>query len=87
MLQELYKEYLAGSKGLKGKISIKFTINPGGDIIAFKVVSSNTGCPRLDEDISKEMRKLKFAEIDCGNTTATYAFVLDEMYPSETNPK
>lgn len=77
--QYTYQKYLRDNAGLGGKISLKFTIAPSGDIIAINVVSSNTGNAALDDEIKDKARRMKFDQIEKGNVTVTYAFVLDKQ--------
>lgn len=77
--QYTYQKYLRDNPGLGGKISLKFTIAPSGDIIAISVVSSNTGNGELDDEIKDKARRMKFDQIEKGNVTVTYAFVLDKQ--------
>jgi len=74
-----YEKYLKQNSGIGGKISLKFTISPAGDIIAISIASSNTGNTELDEEIKDKARRMKFDQIEKGNVTVTYAFVLDKQ--------
>lgn len=74
-----YEKYLKENPAIGGKIALKFTISPAGDIIAIAVVSSNTGSGALDEDIKDKARRMKFDAIEKGNVTVSYAFVLDKQ--------
>lgn len=73
-----YEKYLKQNPNIGGKISLKFTISPAGDIIAISVASSNTGNGELDDEIKDKARRMKFDPIEKGNVTVTYAFVLDK---------
>jgi TonB family protein len=74
-----YEKFLRETPDLGGKISLKFTIAPSGDIVAISVVSSNTGNAELDESLKEKARRMKFDTIEKGNVTVTYAFVLDKQ--------
>lgn len=74
-----YEKYLRDNPNLGGKISLKFTIAPSGDIIQISIVSSNTGNGTLDDEIKDKARRMKFDQIEKGNVTVTYAFVLDKQ--------
>lgn len=74
-----YEKYLKENPGIGGKISLKFTISPAGDIIAINIASSNTGNSGLDDEIKDKARRMKFDQIEKGNVTVTYAFVLDRQ--------
>ncbi len=77
--QYTYQKYLKKNDALGGKVSLKFTIAPSGDIIAINVVASNTGDGELDAEIMDKARRMKFDTIERGNVTVTYAFVLDKQ--------
>jgi TonB family protein len=77
--QYSYQKYLRDNPNLGGKISLKFTIAPSGDIIQISIVSSNTGNGTLDDEIKDKARRMKFDQIEKGNVTVTYAFVLDKQ--------
>lgn len=74
-----YEKALKDNPEIGGKISLKFTIAPSGDITAIEVVSSSTGIAALDNDIKDKARRMKFDSIEKGNVTVTYAFVLDHQ--------
>lgn len=74
-----YEKYLRNNPNLGGKISLKFTIAPSGDIIQISIVSTNTGDAGLDDEIKDKARRMKFDQIEKGNVTVTYAFVLDKQ--------
>lgn len=74
----IYERYLKQNPNLGGKISLKFTIAPSGNIITIFVASSNTGNDELDEEIKNKASNMKFDSIEKGNVTVTYAFVLDK---------
>jgi TonB family protein len=74
-----YEKALKERPDLGGKISLRFTIAPSGDITAIEVVSSSTGDADLDEQIKDKAKRMKFDQIEQGNVTVTYAFVLDRQ--------
>jgi len=74
-----YEKYLRNNPNLGGKISLKFTIAPSGDIIQISIVNTNTGDAGLDAEIKDKARRMKFDQIEKGNVTVTYAFVLDKQ--------
>lgn len=77
--QYTYQKYLRKNEGIGGKVSLRFTIAPSGDIVAISVVGSNTGDAELDAEIKEKARRMKFDPIEKGNVTVTYAFVLDRQ--------
>lgn len=60
-----------------GKIVLKFTIAPSGDIIAIAIAASNTGNSNLDDEIKDKARRMKFDQIEKGNFVVTYSMVLE----------
>ncbi|MBK8804995.1 MAG: AgmX/PglI C-terminal domain-containing protein [Fibrobacteres bacterium] len=74
-----YAKFLRDNPDLGGKITLKFTIAPSGDIIAIQIVSSNTGDGALDDDIKNKAMRMKFDQIEKGNVTVTYTFTLDKQ--------
>ncbi len=74
-----FEKALKSQPDIGGKISLKFTIAPSGDITAIQAVSSTTGVVTLDEEIKDKARRMKFDSIEKGNVTVTYAFVLDRQ--------
>ncbi|HNY29714.1 MAG TPA: TonB family protein [Fibrobacteria bacterium] len=74
-----YEKFLRDNPKLGGKITLKFTIAPSGDIIAINLVSSNTGSAKLDEEIRDKAKRMKFDQIEKGNVTVTYTFTLDKQ--------
>ncbi len=77
--QYTYQKFMRINPGLGGKISLKFTIAPSGDIIALSLVRSNTGNAELDDEIKDKARRMKFDQIDGSNLTVTYHFTLDRQ--------
>jgi len=73
-----YQKALRSNPNLGGKISLKFTIAPSGDIVAIEFVSSNTGDTAFDTEIKEKARRMKLDAIERGNVTVTYAFALDK---------
>lgn len=74
-----YEKALKERPDIGGKISLRFTIVPSGDITAIEVVSSSTGVGSLDDEIKDRAKRMRFDQIDKGNVTVTYAFVLDRQ--------
>jgi TonB family protein len=74
-----YDKALKDNPDIGGKISVKFTIAPSGDVVAIEIVSSSTGVAALDAEIKEKARRMKFDSIEKGNVTVTYAFVLDRQ--------
>jgi len=75
----VYEKFLRDNPNLGGKISLRFTIAPSGDILQIAVVASNTGNDAMDDNVKEQAKKMKFDSIDKGNVTVTYAFLLDRQ--------
>jgi Ca-activated chloride channel family protein len=73
-----YQKALRNNPNVGGKITLKFTIAPSGDIVAIEIVSSNTADSALDTEIKDKAKRMKFDAIERGNVTVTYAFALDK---------
>ena len=77
-LRHIYNKHLKKNPGFEGKVTIKFTIAPGGEIISIAVVSSTTGYGAFDEDIKNMIASWTFNKIKSGNTTVTLPFTFSE---------
>jgi len=64
--------------GFNGKVTLKFTIAPSGDIISIDIVSSTTGYSEFDNAIKDMVSKWKWKAIKSGNTTPTIPFSFTE---------
>jgi len=77
-LKSVYNRYLKNKPGFTGKVVLKFTIAPSGDITTISVVSSTTGYPEFDNAIKEQVSKWKWKQIKSGNTTPTIPFSFKE---------
>jgi len=73
-LKSIYNRYLKNKPGFTGKVTLKFTIAPSGDITTISIVSSTTGYPEFDNAIKDQVSKWKWKQIKSGNTTPTIPF-------------
>lgn len=73
-LRHIYNNFLKKKPGFYGKVSLNFTVDPGGDVISISVVSSTTGYGKFDDEIKKAISRWKFSKVDFGNTTVTIPF-------------
>lgn len=73
-----YEKFLRANPKLGGRISLKFTIAPSGDIVAISIAKSETGDAALDQEILDKAKRMKFDQIEKGNVTVTYALRLDK---------
>jgi TonB family protein len=77
-LKKIYDNHLKKKPGFSGKVTLKFTIAPSGDIISINIVSSTTDYPEFDEAIKNTVCKWKWKAIKSGNTTPTIPFNFSE---------
>jgi len=77
-LKSIYNKYLLLKPGFSGKVTIKFTIAPSGDIVSISIVSSTTGYGEFDNVIKEQVSRWKWNRIESGNTTATIPFSFAE---------
>jgi len=77
-LKHIYNEYLKLRPGFSGKVILKFTIAPGGDIISISIVSSTTGYAEFDNAIKDKVATWKWKTVKSGNTTPTIPFNFTE---------
>ena len=77
-LRHIYNKHLKKKPGFQGKVTLKFTIAPGGEIISMAVVGSTTGYAEFDSEVKKAVSGWKFSKIKSGNTTVTIPFTFTE---------
>ncbi len=77
-LRHIYNKHLKKVPGFDGKVTLKFTIAPGGEIISISLVSSTTGNGAFDKDIKEAISRWTFGAIKSGNTTVTIPFTFTE---------
>ena len=77
-LRHIYNKHLKKKPGFQGKVTLKFTIAPGGEIISMSLVSSTTDYSAFDNDIKDAVSRWTFGKIKSGNTTVTIPFTFTE---------
>ena len=78
-LKTTYNKYLKNKPGFAGKVILKFTITPSGDVTTINIISSTTDYPEFDNTIKDQVSKWKWQPItDGGNTTPTIPFNFEE---------
>ena len=77
-LRHIYNKHLKKVPGFEGKVTMRFTIAPGGEIISISLVSSTTGNAAFDSDIKNAISRWTFGTIKSGNTTVTIPFTFTE---------
>lgn len=77
-LRNIYNRHLKQKPGFSGKVTLRFTIAPGGDIISITIVDSTTGYPEFDNAVKNMVATWKWKAIKSGNTTPTIPFNFTE---------
>ncbi len=77
-LRHTYNKFLKLKPGFSGKVTLRFTIAPGGDIISISIASSTTGYSEFDEAIKDGVSNWTFSKVKSGNTTVTIPFTFSE---------
>jgi hypothetical protein len=71
-----YAKHLKRDPTLGGKLSLRFTIAPQGDVGTVATVASTTGSSALDEEIQGKAGRMRFEAIEQGTVTVTYDMLL-----------
>lgn len=77
-LRHIYNKYLKKQPGFAGKVRLRFTIAPGGNIISISIASSTTGYGEFDNAVKNTVKRWMFSKIKSGNTTVTIPFTFSE---------
>ena len=77
-LRHIYNKCLKKKPGFQGKVTLKFTIAPGGEIISISTVSSTTGYAEFDSEVKNAVSRWTFSKVKSGNTTVTIPFTFSE---------
>lgn len=77
-LRHIYNKFLKKKPGFQGKVTLKFTIAPGGEVISISIASSTTGYGEFDGKIKNAVSRWKFGKVKSGNTTVTIPFTFSE---------
>ena len=77
-LRHVYNKFLKVHPGFAGKVTLRFTILPGGSIASCTIVSSSTGQAEFDQAISDQVQGWSFSVIKSGNTTVAIPFSFSE---------
>ena len=77
-LRHIYNKFLKKKPGFQGKVTLKFTIAPGGEVISIAIASSTTGYGEFDAQIKNAVGNWTFSKVKSGNTTVTIPFTFSE---------
>jgi TonB family protein len=70
-----YERFLKKTPDLAGKITIRFTIDAGGNVTRLEVLENTTGNKELEDEILRKVKMWKFEEIPEGEVTITYPLI------------
>ena len=73
-LRHIYNKFLKKRDGFAGKVVLKLTIAPDGEVVNIAIVSSNTGYSEFDDQIKEAVSRWFFSKVESGNTTVTIPF-------------
>ncbi len=74
-LQGCYESQLKKDNTLKGKIKIRFTIEPSGRVSSSKAIQNTMGSPAVAKCIAKQIKRWRFPKPAGGSVTIAYPFV------------
>ena len=77
-LRHIYNQHLKKKPGFSGKVTLTFTIAPGGNVISIKIADSTTGFGEFDQAIRAQVGRWTYGKIKSGNTTVTIPFTFSE---------
>lgn len=77
-LRHIYNKNLKKKPGFDGRVTLKFTIAPGGEIISISIAFSTTGFREFDNEIKSVVSHWKFGTVKSGNTTVMVPFTFSE---------
>jgi len=77
-LRHIYTRFLKKDPNLEGKITLRFTILPGGDIGICEIVDHTTSSDAFAEDIRAAVARWTFKPVKSGNTTVSLPFTFSE---------
>lgn len=77
-LRHIYNKFLKTNPGLSGKVTLKFTISPSGQIVSCECVHHTTGLDAFAEQIRQTVARWTFRSVASGNTTVSIPFAFTE---------
>ena len=81
-LRKIYKEYLKKRPGFQGKIVLKFTIAPKGEITDITKLASSSGFSKFDDEIINIVRRSSFPKSKSSKTTVIIPLMFYQRYVS-----
>ena len=77
-LRHVYNMFLKKKRGFQGKVTLRFSIAPGGEIVSIAIVSSTTDYAEFDEAVKHAVSRWRFNKVKSGNTVVTIPFTFTE---------
>jgi TonB family protein len=78
-LRHVYNAFLKRAPGLRGKLSLAFSIAPSGDVLELSIVSSTTASPDFDAEVGRQVKTWRFDPVKApGNDHVTVPFTFSE---------
>ena len=77
-LRHIYNKFLKTKPGFQGKVILKLTIAPSGEITNIYIDSSTTDYSEFDEEVKNAVSKWTFSKVESGNTTVKIPFTFSE---------
>lgn len=78
-LRHLYNNYLRIEPGIKGKVNLRFTIAPSGQVLEVSLNGSTTGAAAFDQQVAKAILAWRFEAVkSLGNDVVTVPFNFSE---------
>lgn len=78
-IRYLYNQALRKNPDLEGKLTVRITVNPAGEVLDCEVVESTLGAPELEQAVVKRVLKWNLPAVAPKTLTVTYPFV---FFPS-----
>ena len=82
-LKPIYNRYLKeryynGKESFAGKVTVKWSILPNGDVEKAEIVSATTEYPEFEKAVLEDIKQWKFDSAAYGKTTVTVPFTFSE---------
>lgn len=77
-LCHIYNKFLNRKPGFQGKVTLRITIAPSGNVSAISIASSTTGYAEFDAQIKSAVGNWTFSKVYGGNTTVNIPFTFSE---------
>ncbi len=85
-IRRLHERYLKKNPNKHLELVLQFSINSSGDIVAIRLVTSNTQNKRFDDRIKDKVRRMKFKRAPTGLCEVSYSIVYKRQERAEAIP-